>query len=134
LSDRSVDWLAQSERDLEHAAKDVTDGYYEHACFEAQQAAEKGVKAVFLRLHCEAWGHRVAKLLEELKELDTPPPPELINNGKMIDQFYIPARYPNGFESGAPMDFYTEEQAKDAVDKARKIIGWCAHILGTLKN
>ena len=134
MSDRSADWLAQAERDLEHAAKDVRDGYYEHACFESQQAAEKAVKAVYQRLHSEAWGHRAAKLLEGLSGLETPPPPELINFGKMIDQYYIPTRYPNGFESGAPKDFYTEEQAQDAVNKAASIIGWCAGILGTLKG
>ena len=69
MSDRSKDWLAQARRDLEHARKDVIDGFYEHACFESQQAAEKAVKAFYQRLHCDAWGH---------------------------------------FESGAPMDFYTE--------------------------
>jgi HEPN domain-containing protein len=86
LSDRSSDWLAQSKRDLEHSAKDVHDGYYEHACFEAQQAAEKAVKAVYQRLHSEAWGHRVAKLLTELTDLKKAPPVELVDAGKVIEK------------------------------------------------
>jgi HEPN domain-containing protein len=129
VSDRSLDWLAQSERDVEHAAKDVTDGYYEHACFEAQQAAEKAVKGVYQRLHAEAWGHRAAKLLEELGGLGLAVPTELIELGKVIDQYYLPTRYPNGFESGAPKDFYTKDQADDAVQRAKRIIRWCADIL-----
>ncbi|MCP4753823.1 MAG: HEPN domain-containing protein [Proteobacteria bacterium] len=130
MSDRSRDWFAQAERDLEHAEKDVADGYYEHACFEAQQAAEKAVKAVFQCLHMEAWGNRVSKLLQELTGTEKTPSKDLIDDGKLIDQYYIPTRYPNGFESGAPMDYYTEEQADDAVGRAKKIIGWCEDILG----
>lgn len=120
--------MAQAKRDLEHAAKDVADGYYEHACFEAQQAAEKAVKAVYMRLHAEAWGHRVARLLEELDLGAARLPSELIDDAKLLDQFYVPTRYPNGFESGAPMEFFTKEQAADAVRRADKIIRWCENI------
>jgi len=120
--------MAQAKRDLEHAAKDVADGYYEHACFEAQQAAEKAVKAVYMRLHAEAWGHRVARLLEELDLGAARLPSELIDDAKLLDQFYVPTRYPNGFESGAPMEFFTKEQAADAVRRADKIIRWCENL------
>ncbi len=120
--------MAQAKRDLEHAAKDVADGYYEHACFEAQHAAEKAVKAVYMRLHAEAWGHRVARLLEELDLGAARLPSELIDDAKLLDQFYLPTRYPNGFESGAPMEFFTKEQAADAVRRADKIIRWCENL------
>jgi len=46
------------------------------------------------------------------------------------DGCYVPTRYPNGFESGAPMDFYTEEQANDAVRRAENILRWCEGIPG----
>ena len=127
MSDRSADWMAQAKRDLEHASKDVADGYYEHACFEAEQAAEKAVKAVYLRRHEDAWGHRVAKLLEGIGE-DDRPGQDLIDDAKILDQMYVSTRYPNGFESGAPMDFYTREQAQDAVRRADRIIRWCDDI------
>ncbi len=45
--ERSADWMNQAEGDLLHARNDVAGGYYEWACFSAQQAAEKAVKAVF---------------------------------------------------------------------------------------
>lgn len=129
MSDRSADWMAQAKRDLEHAAKDVRDGYFEHACFEAQQAAEKAVKAVYIHRHADAWGHRVAKLLESFSESELPGQ-DLIDDAKILDQMYMPTRYPNGFESGAPMDFFTKEQAEDAVSRAGKIIRWCDDIQG----
>jgi HEPN domain-containing protein len=87
MGDRSRDWMAQAKRDLEHAAKDVADGYYEHACFESQQAAGKTVKGVYMRLHADAWGHRVARLLEEVDLGASRPPSELIGDGKLLDQF-----------------------------------------------
>jgi HEPN domain-containing protein len=125
MPDRSDDWMSQAERDLEHARKDAVDKYYEHSCFGAQQAAEKAVKALYLRLKSEGWGHRVGLLLGELSSLGIQTPPALVDDGKILDQFYVPARCPNGFESGAPKDFFTEAQAADAVQRAQNILQWC---------
>jgi len=44
---RAADWLRQALRDLEHAKRSVELGDYEWACFAAQQAAEKAVKALY---------------------------------------------------------------------------------------
>ncbi len=41
--------MDQAVGDLEHARSDRERGFYEWACFSAQQAAEKAVKAVFRR-------------------------------------------------------------------------------------
>lgn len=38
--------MAQAQRDLEHARLSIGSGHFEWACFAAQQAAEKAVKAV----------------------------------------------------------------------------------------
>jgi HEPN domain-containing protein len=128
MADRSKDWLAQARRDLEHARKDVEDAYYEHACFGAQQAAEKAVKGAYQALHGEGWGHRAAKLLQEIPQFGKVVEASMIDDAKLLDQYYVPTRYPNGFESGAPMDYYTEEQARDAVRRAENIIRWCESI------
>ena len=65
--ERSADWIEQARGDLEHARHDLAGAYFEWACFSAQQAAEKAVKAVFQKLGSEAWGHSVADLLQELE-------------------------------------------------------------------
>ncbi|VUT24809.1 MAG: HEPN domain protein [Candidatus Methanolliviera sp. GoM_oil] len=41
---------------------------------------------------------------------------------RILDQYYIPTRYPNGFDVGAPMDYYTEKQAKGAIEYAEDLI------------
>lgn len=39
----------------------------------------------------------------------------------MLDQYYVPTRYPNGLPGGIPSDVYTGDQAA-AVDTARQVV------------
>ena len=64
--ERSRDWMDQAQGDLKHTRGDIDGGYYNWACFSAQQAAEKALKAVFQKMGAEAWGYSVADLLLEL--------------------------------------------------------------------
>lgn len=47
MPERSSDWLRQAEVDIEKAKLDLDWGYFEWACFTAQQAAEKAIKSLF---------------------------------------------------------------------------------------
>ncbi|APC09159.1 HEPN domain-containing protein [Neomoorella thermoacetica] len=94
------------------------------SCFAAQQAAEKAVKALFQKLHLDAWGHTVSVLLSNLPA-EIAVAEDLIEKAKVIDKHYIPARYPNGFETGAPTDFYTAGEADTAIKIAGEIIEFC---------
>jgi HEPN domain-containing protein len=119
VSNRAKDWLAQADRDLEHAEASQRDGRHEWACFAAHQAAEKAVKALHLARGQEAWGHVVARLLRELPfEVDA----SLIDQGKVLDAFYIPTRYPNGHPEGAPFEHYGRLQSDEAIRHAREIV------------
>lgn len=93
MAERSKDWLNQAKRDFEAAKKQEEHGFYEWACFIYQQAAEKAIKGVYQKLGGEAWGHSINELLKGIKEkvkIDE----DLIEKGKTLDKFYIPARYP----------------------------------------
>ena len=48
MPDRSRDWLSQAGKDLGQAEDSRKAGRHEWACFAAQQAAEKAVKALHL--------------------------------------------------------------------------------------
>ena len=61
------------------------------------------------------------KALSDLIEV----PHLLIEGGKLLDKFYLLTRYPNGFASGAPTDYFTAEEAKEAIDCASQIIRFC---------
>jgi HEPN domain-containing protein len=119
MANRSRDWFAQAERDLEHARAAQREGRHEWACFAAEQAAEKAVKALHLHLGQEAWGHAVARLLSELP---VAVPPDLVERGKVLDNFYIPTRYPNGHPEGAPFEHFGPLQSEEALRHAGAIV------------
>jgi HEPN domain-containing protein len=119
MADRTADWFRQAERDLEQARSSAREQRHEWACFAAQQAAEKAVKALHLHHKQEAWGHVVARLLEELPIAF---PTELVDKAKVLDNFYVPARYANGHPEGAPFEHYGPLQSTDAIGYANEIV------------
>jgi len=119
MTDRSRDWLAQAERDLEQSRSSQNDGRHEWACFAAHQSAEKAVKALHLSMNQEAWGQVVARLLSELP---IEVPQALFEKAKVIDGFYIPTRYANGHPEGAPFEHYGTIQSTDAINYAGEIL------------
>jgi HEPN domain-containing protein len=119
--DRSRDWLMQAERDLAQASASREQQRHEWACFAAQQGAEKAVKALHLHLGQEAWGHVVARLLIELPvEVDQ----ALVEKAKVLDNFYIGTRYPDGHPEGPPFEHYGEIQSGDAIRYASEILDY----------
>lgn len=129
MADRSKDWLRQAERDLEHAAGARNAGHHEWACFAAHQAAEKAVKGLAISLGGEPWGHSVTTLLAALPG-DLGVGRELVDGSKVLDKHYIQPRYPNGFDTGAPADYYTSEEAGTAISHAEAIIEFCRNHMG----
>jgi HEPN domain-containing protein len=124
MANRSADWLRQAERDLEVARTTLAAGQYDWACFAAQQAAEKALKAVFQAHHAEGWGHVLHRLVEALQDRE----PEIVRfleAARILDKYYIPTRYPNGLAAGAPADVYTRSEAEGAIAHAEDIAGFC---------
>lgn len=128
LAERSRDWLIQAERDLGSARWLAEGGFFEQACFAAHQAAEKALKAVYGRLGGVAWGHSVASLLSGLGER-TEVGDDVLEIGRVLDRFYVPTRYPNSWESGAPSDYYTGNDAQDAIGRAEQVLRFCQGLL-----
>lgn len=129
MADRSRDWMRQAERDLRHARHALDDEDFEWACFAAQQAAEKAVKGLAVSLGGEPWGHSVTALLANL-------PPEvgvgeaLRDRAKALDKHYVQTRYPNGFDVGAPGDYYTRHEAQEAIAHAQALLEFCRDRMG----
>ena len=121
MANRSEDWLSQATRDLEQAEDSRRSERHEWACFAAQQAAEKAIKALHLQLGQEAWGHVIATLLRDL-----PPtvavPESLVQKAHVLDNFYIPSRCPNSHPEGAPFEHYGSLQSENAIQYAREIV------------
>ncbi len=130
MANRWRDWYEQGKRDLERARLDVQYEYYEWACFTSQQAAEKVVKALGLARNITLWGHSLTEMLKRLHQ-DINVPQEILDCARLLDLYYIPPRYPNGFAAGKPADYFTEKQAREALDAASRIIRFCeSHLPG----
>lgn len=125
MPNRATDWLTQGRRDLELARHAATGGFYEWACFAAQQGAEKGVKAVVAALGGEARGHAIVAIATSLTD-KAGLSPELLDAARRLDRHYIPTRYPNGFDRGTPRDYFTAADATQAITDADAILGFCA--------
>jgi HEPN domain-containing protein len=92
------------------------EAFYEDLCFHAQQAAEKALKAVYLR---HGWTFRYTHDLEELvtnlkhKGLAIP---AAVDEAIVLTSFAWEARYPGVTEP------VTEEEYRDAVQHAEAVV------------
>jgi HEPN domain-containing protein len=116
-------WLRQAEQDLSSAEILRKGQRYDTACFMAQQAAEKTLKAfLYARGEEVVLGHSVAKLCDWAGRYDAAFR-KLKKKIKELDTFYVGARYPNGLVDNIPAEFYDEGDAERAVAMAKEAIG-----------
>ena len=112
-------WLRQAENDLQFARVGLREGYHAQVCFQCQQVAEKAIKSI----HYGKLGKRIVyghSLLELTVGLDLDP--VLRGELAVLDQYYIPTRYPNGLPGGTPYEAYTRAQAESAVRTCDTVI------------
>ena len=128
---RWKDWYDQGKRDYTRAILDIQYGYYEWACFTLQQSSEKVIKALGLARGVTLWGHSLTEMLKLLQQ-DLEIPEEVLDSARLLDLYYIPPRYPDGFASGKPADYFTETQAQEGLYAADRIIRFCeGHLPGS---
>ncbi|MBD3183134.1 HEPN domain-containing protein [Candidatus Poribacteria bacterium] len=130
MPDRSIDWLRQSSRDIEQARDSQDSGRHEWACFASHQAAEKAIKALHLYMGQDAWGHVLTKLLDELPK-SVVVSSELTEKARILDNFYIPTRYPNGHPEGAPFEHYGPLQSHKAIEYVQEIFDFVRSFIKT---
>jgi HEPN domain-containing protein len=115
-------WLEQARRDLDDARYAAAGSRWNLACFLAQQAAEKALKAYLYARGAEAvWGHSVAELCQDAAAHD-PDFEAARTEAAALDQYYIPTRYPNSLPGGIPADAYTRDDAERALARSETVI------------
>jgi HEPN domain-containing protein len=130
---RADDWIRQTERDILHAKESINIEHYEWSVLAAQQGAEKAIKALYYEIGADPSGHSIFKFMKNLpKRIKVPE--EIINAAKTLDKHYITSRYPNGFASGAPKDYYIEKDAKKAINYGEKILRFCKDSISSLRK
>ncbi len=117
-------WFRQSEMDLDDAEFASNGKRFHLACFLAQQAAEKALKAYLYSKGAESvWGHSVAELCQDCSEFSWDFD-GLVTRAAPLDKYYVPTRYPNGLPGGIPSQAFSVQDAQLAIGMAREVIGF----------
>jgi HEPN domain-containing protein len=116
-------WFEQAEADLRAAELSASGGSYEWACFQAQQAGEKALKALlYARGLTSIITHSLRRLLREISTHDDAFT-QLADAARLLDQHYIPTRYPNGLDDEIPPTrYYEKADAELCLRSARSIL------------
>ncbi|MFX0097212.1 MAG: HEPN domain-containing protein [Candidatus Hodarchaeota archaeon] len=117
-------WMGQAEHTIDAAKSDLKSQLYSWACFKCQQAAEYAINALLRGVGLQAPGYSLLKLLSEIKEGGSQIPEEVEEGARTLDRYYIPTRYADTFEDGSPYEYFSEKDAKRALEIAEEIIGF----------
>jgi len=123
-------WYSQACSDVAAARDSAAASRFEWACFQAQQAAEKAVKALWFHLDRDPWGHSVTKLVDSMPDAAAHAPlAEVREEARRLDKLYIPTRYPNGLPGMTPAEAYSAKEAEAAIADAQAILGLIRRLL-----
>ena len=126
--------LLDDAQDFIGAAKDLfSTKRWAKVCFVCQQAGELAVKAALNVLGRERRGHDVHTLLVDLGK-ERQEILRFLDEGKILDQYYIPTRYMNAFAEGSARSHFTERQAEEAIKIAEKIFSSMRKIVNEEKG
>lgn len=99
------------------------DAYWEDLCFEAQQAAEKAVKAVLRSSEIDfPKTHDIGELLALLNQSGQKVPQELWKADE-LSQYAVETRYPG------PAEPVTRSEYRKALAVARKVVQWAENMI-----
>lgn len=124
-------WLSQANHDLNAAEASINQGYYEWACFQAEQAVEKALKSVIVYHGKSAPKlHNLGVLIGIIKSIDKRFRGIHLDIAD-IQSYTFTARYPflipGNFET--PHEYIEKEDAEICIKQARTILNWIKELL-----
>jgi HEPN domain-containing protein len=112
------EWLNRAQSNLARAQKPLQSAYLEDYCFDAQQAAEKAVKAVFIANRLAfPYIHDLGRLLTLLAHAGIRVP-KYVSESDRLTRFAVEARYPG---LSGPV---TKSDHRRAVRIASGVVRW----------
>jgi HEPN domain-containing protein len=119
------EWLKRAKSNLEiaRAGKSSKEILYEDLCFDAQQATEKCLKALLIKLNKPfPKTHSIGLLLKFIEEKGIEIPDD-VNKSKILTDYAVDTRYPGIYEP------VSEEEYKTALKLAENVFGWANKII-----
>lgn len=117
-------WFKQSEQTLKAAEHDIAGGFWNWACFKAEQAAQFAVKGLLRALGEAAFGHSLTRLVKDLERIGIAIPENIYRASQSLEREYIPTRYADTYPSGSPYEFYDRERADAALNACRLLMSF----------
>ena len=119
------EWLNRASSNLSRAVHgaQIPDVYWEDLCYDAQQAAEKALKAVLLaRTGGFPFVHDLGVLITLAKESGLKIPPRLVM-AVQLTRYAVMTRYPGLAEP------VTRQEYEEAVSVAKEVVAWARRII-----
>lgn len=111
-------WFEQAEADLATARRLSDIGIFYAACFFAQQAAEKALKAAHYASGARVvLGHSIGALARAAQPF-APAIVAAADSIERLDLYYIPTRYPDSLPESVPARVFKAEDAATALSLA----------------
>lgn len=115
-------WLERSIEDLTVARLVLGEGHAAHACFLSQQCMEKALKAYILhRSNDYPRTHKLVDLLNECQMFSSAFA-VFLPSCVIVDQYYIPTRYPDGVPGSLPGGLPGETEAQESIAAAEQLL------------
>jgi HEPN domain-containing protein len=127
---RANDWLDEARAELRAGRDLLTGQHWSWCCFTCQQAAEKALKALCEHFRTPQFGHNLNLLLQAVEAHASVEEPLRMACAR-LNRYYIPTRYPDAFDRGAPADQFFEADADQAVMDADEIFRFATDIIGS---
>jgi len=117
------EWLNRANSSLSMAKKESDDVYLEDLCYQAQQSAEKAIKAIFVERNIEfPYTHDIYQLLSLVDDMGLDVP-ESIREAERLSPFATIIRYP-GVAPPIEHDEYLE-----LLEITERVIQWAEGII-----
>jgi HEPN domain-containing protein len=121
--DDPIEWLNRARSNLARAKAKRKGVYLEDLCFDAQQAAEKAIKALLIKLDVNfPYVHDLAELLT-LVEKAGQVVPEPIKRAEELSRFAVFTRYPGIGPS------IKEREYRETAEIAARVVKWAENII-----
>jgi HEPN domain-containing protein len=118
------EWVSRARSNLARAQTKITGVYLEDLCFDAQQAAEKAVKALLIKRGVTfPYVHDLARLVTLLEQAGQEIP-ELVRRAEALTRYAVVTRYPGLAEP------VTEVHYQEAIVLAKAVLEWVEDQLG----
>ena len=124
-------WLSQAEHVLMVGRNLLDAACFAESCFYAEQAGQLALKAFLYGQGERGMQLSSVKYLAEQCATYDATFQHVAEVGKVLDQYYVPTRYPDALPDPAvPFESYTRQQADCALNDAREILELVKQKLG----